>query len=111
MKFTIERSKWFRGQGVDPSFLLTEDGKKCCLGFFSLACGLKKKHIRGIKSPHHIPVKVPEQMRFLIAGKDASDASVALMSVNDSTVTFEKKREKQLTKLFAKEGIEVEFVD
>jgi hypothetical protein len=42
---TIQRSKWYRGQGSDESYLLNCAGQMCCLGFDALARGLSAEDI------------------------------------------------------------------
>lgn len=121
----IKRSEW--AHGGEASGLLTELGKKCCLGFLSLACGVKEELIRGLAMPesllqfHHIP-SLPVGMEFL----DINHSEVAelLAVVNDVRlggavslhgvsylIDTEKTREKLLTSIFAEHDWNVTFVD
>ncbi len=44
-----------RGEGGNNSFLLrSKDKKKCCLGFFSLACGFNEDQIRNKITPNSL---------------------------------------------------------
>jgi len=54
MKLTIDRSKWWRGNGSRDSALSNKAKKMCCLGFLSLACGYSEEDIRGLKTIEHL---------------------------------------------------------
>jgi hypothetical protein len=122
MKFTIDRSEWLRGEGHEKSFLLREsDGKMCCLGIFSLACGLDPERITNVESPEMVPVEDDESVAslwekgnpaagFLFNCAGASNLCSRLMETNDEVNTVEGDREEEITKLFAQGGVEVEFV-
>jgi hypothetical protein len=46
MKLVIDRKLWIRGfDAKTASALMVEDSRMCCLGFHSLACGIKKEEI------------------------------------------------------------------
>lgn len=117
MKFTIDRTKWIRGEGYNESYLLRlSDSKMCCLGFFSLACGLTPEEIygkRGIslvmkefreKYPEWV---FPVRNNQFVVSIDAG----ALEATNDSKYTSEGEREEFIRAAFSKHGIEVEFIN
>lgn len=100
MKLVIDRTKWLRGEGNSQSRLLRSgDGKMCCMGFYSLACGLKDDEIRDSPWPDHSESRVPDW----IHGK-------GLSRLNDSEDIPDALREQRISKIFAKHGVEVEFV-
>jgi hypothetical protein len=118
MKFTIDRAKWFRGQGSDASALLRANGQRCCLGFYAQACGLTDNQIMDKTAPNHVGLigkdewdnilltnSFPNQS-WMQHSKDARD----LIIVNDSMHVSGADREKRITEIFSKKGIEVEFV-
>lgn len=129
MKLTIDRSTWLRGEGPNASRLLREaDGKMCCVGFLGLACGLTKEQLlekttvaQLVKtaaykpSPEH-PVSLDDMYRphfdFVRGLTVAANSDVAndLYNANDETLISEATRETSLAVLFAKIGVEVEFV-
>jgi hypothetical protein len=122
MKFTIDRTKWLRGEGVEKSYLLREcDGKMCCLGQFAIFCGLDPERITNVDSPDMVPVSHDESAAvvwethnraagFLFRDNyDTSSVCSDLMEANDEISTDDLDREREIIKLFAKGGIEVEF--
>ena len=115
MKLVIERSRWWRGQSSDWSFLLNNDKKMCCLGFLSLACGLGLEDIREVRTVAKVETALPESLHFLLhvneTDVDSSDMAVRLMDANDRQGLTEERREALLTELFATQDIQVEFVD
>lgn len=112
MKLTIDRPTWLRGEGGDASALLREkDGKMCCLGFYALACGMEKEDIVGRGGPRSVTMTtdtpLPEQMQWLMCGPaEHSGDATALMVENDNHA-----KEERIAELFAKHGVEVEFVN
>lgn len=118
-KFTIKRSEWYRGKGSDDSRLLNEDKQKCCLGFYSLSCGLRSQDIRDMASPYDVIEEHNKLWKsFLITEPDESneldwnsrDAN-QLMSINDDEKTSDAHKEKKIITMFKKHGIAVKFVD
>ncbi len=116
MKFTIDRSKWIRGEGWHNTCLYRpKDDKLCCLGFFSLACGLTKEDIANKKAPRDIEDKLHLYPDWALE-VDLYDQGTFLnyiIDVNDELSKYisEEDREKELTNLFSNLGIEVEFID
>jgi len=124
-KLTIQRSKWLRGEGPGQSYLIRRtDQKMCCLGFFGLACGLNPERMTDVGSPIGIPLmlketyskvwssKVPEaKFLFSAGGGGHSESANDLMNVNDNNNLTESDREREITAIFAKNGIEVVFTD
>lgn len=115
MKVTIDRSKWLRGEGAAKSHLLRPtDGKMCCLGFLSLACGLTEDEIRGCDTPvdtrkyDKFPAELLRQTEYGWVDTLFSDR---LMEINDREGYPEEEREAELTQLFKSIGIELEFTD
>ena len=111
MKLVIDRSTWLRGEGSDESRLLRSlDGKMCCLGFYSLACGLTDDHICDEATPDEIgKVAWPEDAQWMWDQWDLSDDCEELISTNDLGVLLEQEREQIIATIFAKHGVEVEF--
>lgn len=140
MKLTIDRSRWSRGEGAGDGacirLLRQSDNKMCCLGFFALACGLTEKQILEMGEPqeplndHRLPPPAP--YAFLVEADpqedrepiawDENDEPVfpyewsptttanELMATNDDPMP-EDVREQRIASHFARQGVEVEFVD
>ena len=112
-KFTIERSRWLRGrdaEGENKSSLLDENGHQCCLGFFASACGYKDAAMIGLPTLDHLlTVTSYHEKTFGIREERAG----TLMGVNDahSQSCSEREREAEIARLFALDGITVEFID
>lgn len=116
-EFTIVRKEWLHGEGEDASYLFRHsDNKKCCLGFYSLACGLKIKQINGYQTPYQLVrdknISVPSWLIVKSNSpgpKNNSAICKELMEVNDDSTMPEKERESEIKKLFAKAGVKVKF--
>lgn len=109
MKFTVERSKWLRGEGGHNSKLLcSQSGKMCCLGFFALSQGAAPEDIQDKRTPENIQ---HDWTKPLVTAQHINTAICdSLMIVNDST-GYGESREQMLKEMFARIGVEVEFVD
>jgi hypothetical protein len=111
----IDRTKWYRGKGDTHSRLLrADDGMMCCLGFYSLACGLSREDIEDISFPTSVDWSLPGEMDWL-CGEPGDDCDytveVRVGNVNDSTAITDVEREQRLTALFAEHGVNVTFVN
>lgn len=114
--FTIDRKKWIRGQGPgNPNNVLLRkrDDKKCCLGFYAIACGIPTKDIRGIIDPGAVKNNNPNivwQSKLLDVAQlsDNSAICVELIHINDC-VQPDDIKEKELEKEFNKMGVKVRF--
>jgi len=107
-KLIIDREKWRRGFDED-TYLLSRNGM-CCLGFDALNEGLEESEIRDVYSANDVKVKIngiTYKNQWWRGTKICRD----LETVNDDTGISEDKRETKITKLFAKIGREVEFIN
>jgi hypothetical protein len=132
LNLVIDRAKWERGQGNGA---LLRDGKMCCLGFLARECGLGAKTISGVGVPSDfsrydggtdttIPRKVRRhqeiwnavlgkikpRLPFTDARAKATDVEDVLVMINDEAAMTDARRERFLTKEFAKIGVKVTFV-
>ena len=115
MKFIIDRSKWLRGEGADPSRLLrVDDGKMCCLGQVAVQCGIHPEDLEDKPAPSDLNrtelFRLPEWL--LSSGKsfDSNDCTEA-MRINDQRAITDEERERRLIALFAKHNTELQFTD
>lgn len=130
MKLEIDRAKWLRGE-LDSKLLRERDQKMCCLGFYSLACGLTKDNILEYCEPNQPfenakNLRVPTDMKGLVEteteeceladGSFRTDTyysitgiSQQLMRVNDDVNLTDAQREARITQLFAEIAVEVSF--
>lgn len=115
-KFVIDRKKWLHGEGAEVSKLLREyDKKMCCLGFYCEALGHKRKYLNGLSAPQELNNRfdtkslVPKWLIGRGMHISASNDTASLMTINDSERISNERREKGITKIFAKHGVEVVF--
>ena len=125
--FTIERSKWLRGEGSDRSKLLREeDGKMCCLGQVMRQLGFSNETLMDQGAPTDVdgdcPVEALVELDSEEVGCDedgdpiiertrgSHEAVYSMMSVNDEPGSDEL-REKQLSELAQQAGFSLKFVD
>ncbi len=110
-QFTIKRSKWVRGDRnlnvMGSSRLFNQYGNKCCLGFFSLACGATENEIDG---------------RYYLYQSKNNDFSIPILPFDDSELRdiaranddpklSQEDLEEYLIKTFKERDIEVNFID
>lgn len=118
----IDRREWARGSVGGESALLNHIGSKCCLGFEALACGFTKEDIAHTGTPEDIGLFHDVETEYAIAKAPhlfvssidyLSDSPFVnrAVKINDNAKITEVTREKRLTALFEKEGIELEFIN
>lgn len=117
--FVVDRKNWYRGQSAVNSKLLNDEGKMCCLGFYAMACGLRKQDIKNKRTlPEVINLGKNWQTKLVdpadtvnnVVMQQSSFLCRELMSVNDFSFLPEEEREKRLMKKFQSIGIEITFV-
>lgn len=136
---TIDRTKWYRGQGSGNSALKTiinmakeeryripvkDAGKMCCLGFYMSNCGVPDTELSGVLLPHGLGALFPVTEEWLLKPHKPSyiPASVfvsqdaqwetALAVINDDMHLDEKIKELAIARIFKEFGnTEVVFVN
>jgi hypothetical protein len=107
--FVVKRSEWLRGSR--ESFLLREDGKKCCVGFLCLSLGASAVEIcdrTQVEEDTPIAKRFIRNFRFSASNTNwAGDVYIA----NDRADLDDSARETKLTELFKQRGIAVTFED
>ncbi len=125
MKLVIKRSEWARGSVKDTERVANllyakQDGTRCCLGFLGNACGYTDQELQGYGLPSDVVNDAGlynKWGRFLLHGCDENnrrtDSLIVddLIEINDDTNITESEREADIAEIFAKHGVEVEFVD
>lgn len=133
MEVTVSRATWFRGQGKDGtilSALLTNNGKRCCLGFFAQQCGIPDKALKlsipdrrtghedriYAAGPENIEseeekAKFPDNFWAEDNKKENAHWILTAMQRNDVKEGSEADREEMLTRVFADNGHSIKFVD
>ena len=116
-KFTVRREDWYRGKGDRESRLMRpEDHKMCCLGFYALANGYKPGEIENRCFPSDLTMgenePLPDTMDWLLDMYPDTEQEYELLigNINDDPDSSEQERERDLTRMFAKHGVQVEFV-
>lgn len=114
-EFVVERSIWYRGNHEESS-LFTSDGKYCALGFYLKACGIEDEEMLDVSSPHFTRHKsLPSWLvgEYLVDCDSFPNKPSALsekaVDINDDDTKSDEEREKELTELFAEQGIKVIF--
>lgn len=103
-KFTVIRSKWGQGR------LLTNDGKMCCLGFLSKACGYSDKDLGTRSFPNSYWDRIPDKFRYAATAAYHARLATVAAQINDLDAPLAEKEAKLIT-LFAKNGITLTFED
>lgn len=110
-KFEIDRSKWLCGTG--DGFLLDGNGNKCCLGFWSLACGAAKKDILGRITPEEIyrrgNLEMPGMLAWSPETRNNNRLSTRLMKNNDDEGYTNAERERLIQEGFKTIDVEVVY--
>lgn len=101
-ELVIDRAKWGKGA------LLTNEGKMCCLGFLSVACGYELPLDTGYPFNYWTDIDV-KWRGALPARCDAGDFALRASTINDSDHSWADK-ETMLIKLFAEDNIKLSFV-
>lgn len=117
--FTIERSKWLRGEGSKNSSLLRScDGKMCCLGQVMQQCGIPDNELREIGEPsdiHNPDIEVEvlcEWQQWAISPTRHMHPRISsMMELNDDVFTEDFDRESRLSELAQQAGFSLKFVD
>lgn len=110
-KLVIKRSEWTGVNPRDGSALLTNNGKKCCLGFYALACNALPEDIKGywyITAATAVSASTKDKDLFNIELSDSFQYEAA--RINDSDLPLPEK-EQQIIDLFKTVNCEVTFVD
>jgi hypothetical protein len=114
LKLIIDRTKWLRGDPTAPRLLQPDTGKMCCLGFFALSCGYTAADIIDRTTPESLTDMNRRWPKWVLEEHEGqafdSDEVCALINRNDATRITGAKREKEIAAIFAKHGVEVEFV-
>lgn len=117
-KLVIDRQKWDRGRSpsLDQPIALLSDSGMCCLGFFALSCGYTEEEITDIAAPSDLnnPSRIPDWMIYKNEIFDTWEDSIScqnLMGINDDTKITDTKREELIRMEFAKNDVEVEFIN
>lgn len=125
-ELTIDRKTWLRGCGSIKSKLLNNDGMRCCLGFECQALGYTDEQLLDRVSPRaivdsvdfgHETKNIPQELAWLVhrvsfdgdrALESTPDAH-ELMSIND--IELVENREERIAEIFARNGVEVKFIN
>lgn len=120
--FTIDRSRWLCGELTmrerkagreEESFsvLCDVDGRMCCLGFYSEACGVSRRTLRDETMPRDLPTRSQEKLHpKLRGGVYERGPAQMLIHINDNENTRAILREQRIVNQFKRLGIAVNFV-
>ncbi len=114
MDFVVDRKTWYRGKGGEESKLLRADGTRCCIGFVGQQCGIADIKLRGIAEVHGTSEdsRVAESWPTWIQDDSGVNDDIAdAYAINDDEELSDVVREDKLSKLFAKHGDTIRFVD
>jgi hypothetical protein len=107
MKFTIDRTKWLRGEYL--SLLLRPgDGMMCCIGQVCEQIGIDRRHLRNCGVVFNLPPGDMDNFRDSMGDEFRADAAY---SINDDSHIPDDEREKMLAEHFGKFNHEIEFIN
>lgn len=111
--FTIERSKWLRGEGANNSMLFRSDGKLCCLGQVCQQLGFSESDMLKQESPSNLRTLIEGLTEVRQCRKVVSDTvhGSEMMRVNDETLDEWEDREQALSELAQQAGFSLKFID
>ena len=125
----IDRTLWLRGE-KDSSLFRPADGKSCCVGLVCVALGVPKEKMAHVGTIDDLVVEftdVPKE--FVIENESHHECNCDnceegdtrqytekhylsdMYSINDDLATDDTHKETELVPLFAKVGLEVEFIN
>ena len=111
-ELAIDRSKWKRGSpNSHDTYLLDDDGKMCCLGFYALACGVDEESIRNKTEPDALEFEIPglsyeDEEAITIRNTGFTQNAIP---INDSKTMGGAEREEALIRLFKEDGRKLTF--
>jgi hypothetical protein len=106
-KFIVDRATWYRGHGADKSYLLRDDGHRCCIGFVAKQCGVADDDMSLIRDVITLPINTHTKFPLWMRGLGISKA----YNTNDNQQLTDTEREAQLKTLFTENGDEIEFIN
>jgi len=114
MKFIVDRKTWYRGRGGAYSRLLTNDGKRCCIGFVCKQAGIPDSSIKNERSIASCEME-PKKRKAIEKSKlphwlGEHSQVIYCYHINDNHSLTDGLREKLLKERFAMHGDEIEFV-
>lgn len=109
MQLVIDRKTWLRGES-NSALLRPSDQKMCCVGFYCLALGLTREQILGKPWPYKGETELPESAQWLQAHWE-NNPDCELAQINDRSGISDAQREPKIAEIFARHGVEVEFVN
>ncbi len=108
MKVTVDRQKWYRGQGgINSCLLRKQDGKLCCIGFLAQTLGLRDTAITEVCCLNG--VADTERAGIAFHANYATYLNIAY-TLNDDRNIADDVREEQLVSIGKEMGVEFEFV-
>jgi hypothetical protein len=135
-KLILDYSKWICGEGGDHQVgegkvaLKNIEGFYCCLGMWSLQCGASDKELLEKGEPCEIDTLIPifsedevyegeeynpitnEYEKYTdTCGRINTTLALDAIKINDETKTTPEEKIHALTKLLAKEGIELQVIN
>lgn len=109
LRVVIDRRTWYRGKTAQNAYLLDGDtGEMCCMGFASLAAGLKPEQIRGKKSVNVLGLG-DEDVPGLEYFTTSTETSSQVYATNDNPNLSDAEREDALIQLGKRCNIEFVF--
>jgi hypothetical protein len=106
--FTVSRKTWYRGQGPHESYLLQDDGTRCCIGFVGQQCGISD-HALLLRRTARIAAGLEPEPGWPEWLKGTTTSGV--YTTNDNVLLSDPERESKLKEIFSAHGDEIVFVD
>ena len=111
----VKRSKWLRGDPDKSCLRDKQSGKKCCLGFLTLAAGFIARQINGKLQPDDLT----KCIKGLTKPENSGDKILPIntktcknmMNINDDKNIDDETREKKISREGKRIGVNFKFVD
>lgn len=98
-----------------PTSMLNEQGNLCCLGHYCRQMGVPDKYMQRNGLPCTVALhggyNIPDLVEWCGGDVYSTPLAIRAADINDDPSIRDDERERQLTALFAEDGIEVEFYD
>ena len=113
-RMVIKGSEWHRGRKTEwgPVELLTQHGRRCCIGIHARLCGIPDNHVKGYQAamamhPEDVTKCYSPWVKTGKYGLDNSELADDAMPINDNADTTDAEKIAALRPIFAEIGVSI----
>ena len=110
-RMVIKGSVWHRGgpenMGGELSALLTDNGRRCCLGIHGVMCGVSDERMFDVSEPDEVEFDLDHINECYEAWTDAPELANDAMQINDSSHTTDDRKIAELRPIFMGIGVTI----